>query len=291
MKPKNNETQFGITINCGKNHSVSINKNPYKFSALSVCGKTFRSNYRFFTILPAKTKHPLKTKQFQLFALILVSLSFTFFSGTTFSSCQNKVPAPASRLPSGFTPNYTIPDSFIRTCTNCGFDNLNTWQQFNRILWNLDYIGWESNSSFSETNFQAVWDSSVSEGQILCKTNKQKAPYLIESRLEADEKLSEGSARLFYNFTNLSPQIVTSFTVVFFVFDEEGNPLENSRSSFQVQIPQTVAEGQTIEDFINLSKYIYINDDSFYTDFIYVSRIEYKNGSVWTDPFGRKYYN
>lgn len=210
--------------------------------------------------------------------------------GLMFCSC--KLPSPVySPIPTKFSATSTIPASFIRTCRGCGFDNLNTWQQFNRILWNLDYIGWEQSTSADETKIQAVWSSSHLEGQILCSLDKSTAPYLIEGAIEVDDNTSADNLKLSYRFTNLSPQTVSSITLVFFVFDEDGNTLENSRSSFSISMPQIVEANQSVEDFIDLSKQIYANDEKLHADYIYVSRIEYKNGSVWTDPFGRKYFN
>lgn len=216
----------------------------------------------------------------RIFLRLLLSLIST---SNLFASCSTKTKYAS------LCPETLIPQSFIRTVSGCGFDSLNTWQQFNRILWNLDYIGWKEDCMENVDNITAVWSCDSKNGVIECKMDKTSAPYQLEGHIETEDT---ELPKLNYTFTNHSPETIKSFNLIFFIFDEDGNPPNTGRNTFTLSICQEILPGETIEDFASLADYMYIfEENEFFIDYLYASRIEYKNGSVWTDPFGRKYFN
>lgn len=218
------------------------------------------------------------------FVRIFLRFIFSLISTSSlFTSCSVKTKQ------SFLCPENSIPQSFIRTVSGCGFDSLNTWQQFNRILWNLDYIGWEEKYMDNSKNITAVWSCDSKNGVINCKMDKPAVPYQLEGHIETKES---DFPKLNYTFSNHSPETVKSFNLIFFIFDEDGNPPDTGRNTFTLSICQEILPEETIEDFVSLADYMYIfEENKFFIDYLYASHIEYKNGSVWTDPFGRKYFN
>ena len=112
-----------------------------------------------------------------------------------------------------------------------------------------------------------------------------KAPYSIVGEMEINQKTEE--AFLEYTFCNDSKKIVKDFTIVFYVFDSDGDvPLKN-KNNIVVRIQMEVGAKEELSDKIKLNEYLsYIPEEPFFVDYLYVSSINYIEGTLWNDPFG-----
>lgn len=112
-----------------------------------------------------------------------------------------------------------------------------------------------------------------------------KAPYSIVGEMEIDQKTEE--AFLEYTFCNDSKKVVKDFTIVFYVFDSDGDvPLKN-KNNIVVRIQMEVGAKEEVSDKIKLNEYLsYIPEEPFFVDYLYVSSINYIEGTLWNDPFG-----
>ena len=112
-----------------------------------------------------------------------------------------------------------------------------------------------------------------------------KAPYSIVGEMEINQKTEE--AFLEYTFCNDSKKVVKDFTIVFYVFDSDGDvPLKN-KNNIVVRIQTEVGAKEELYDKIKLNEYLsYIPEEPFFVDYLYVSSINYIEGTLWNDPFG-----
>lgn len=112
-----------------------------------------------------------------------------------------------------------------------------------------------------------------------------KAPYSIVGEMEINQKTEE--AFLEYTFCNDSKKVVKDFTIVFYVFDSDGDvPLKN-KNNIVVRIQTEVGAKEELSDKIMLNEYLsYIPEEPFFVDYLYVSSINYIEGTLWNDPFG-----
>ena len=115
----------------------------------------------------------------------------------------------------------------------------------------------------------------------------EKVPYNIEGNLEMDESEDYEIAGLNLYFYNRSERTVKEFTIVFYVFDADGEPASFCRSNISFSVKKTIPAQEAIDVCLSLdSFFIYVPDEYCTADYMYVSRILYEDGSVWQDPFG-----
>lgn len=116
----------------------------------------------------------------------------------------------------------------------------------------------------------------------------ESCPYLVngEVRITTDADEFELAGFDLY-FLNKSEKRIESFTIVFYLFDEDGEPVSNGRCNFVLSIKKTVDAGDSMETCISLDSYLQeIPEYSYEVDYLYVSKINYEDGSVWDDPLG-----
>ena len=96
----------------------------------------------------------------------------------------------------------------------------------------------------------------------------------------------------FYNDSSLD---ISSFTIVFFVLDSEGNSPVKGRNNIVLKIQEEIKAFSEYEFSISLKRYLVIPEDGeqvaqYEIEYLYASCIEYTDGSMWSDPFGIKYF-
>jgi hypothetical protein len=112
-------------------------------------------------------------------------------------------------------------------------------------------------------------------------------PYSIDCSVSLfstkDEFKYAGLNITFYNNSNKD---IKSFTLTFFLYDENGNP-PFSRNCITVENIQGVQAYGTVDFCISLDEYIAVAPEEPYRiDSAYAERIEYTDGTVWIDSFG-----
>ena len=125
-----------------------------------------------------------------------------------------------------------------------------------------------------------------------CKAfTAEKIPYLIESSLVMEDSSDYEIAGLKLSFLNRSDKKVSEFTIVFYLFDEDGEPASFCRSNVVLTVKNEIDAGQKLEACLNLDSFFFYEPEvNYFADYVYISRIVYEDGTSWNDPFGLMVY-
>ena len=117
---------------------------------------------------------------------------------------------------------------------------------------------------------------------------REKVPYSINGEILVGEDNQDFNiAGLDLNFLNKSEKCVENFTLVFFLFDQDGEPVANGYSNIVLKITEKVPANDYYTATVSLDDYLVeVTDETYQLDYLYVSRIEYEDGSFWEDPLG-----
>lgn len=104
--------------------------------------------------------------------------------------------------------------------------------------------------------------------------------------------LENSSVVFCFSVENKLSKSVTGADFILSLFDEDGEPVfKTDWVKFRLFLENEPLDGYEIREFcINLDEYFDAdieNDASYIVDYFYTSRIEYEDGSVIEDPFGR----
>lgn len=119
-------------------------------------------------------------------------------------------------------------------------------------------------------------------------TPVETLPYLIAGDFVMESDSDDYSVcGLDLQFINQTEKEVSEFSIVFFLFDRDGEPASECSGRIAFDVEKVVDAGDSIKKCISLDKYMYtIPEESLLVDYLYVSRIVYADGSVWNDPYG-----
>lgn len=113
------------------------------------------------------------------------------------------------------------------------------------------------------------------------------APYLIDGEMTLETSSKYEIAGFNFYFLNKADKAVKDFTLVFYLFDEDGNPLSFGKNNIVAKVNVPLAAGEGINGCISLDPFLFeIPDYEYEVDYLYVSLITYEDDSIWSDPFG-----
>ncbi|MCF0242881.1 MAG: hypothetical protein HUK25_09590 [Treponema sp.] len=122
-----------------------------------------------------------------------------------------------------------------------------------------------------------------------CSFSYDAAPYLIKGEMAIDYDTYGEESTFKFSFLNRSKKNVESFTVVFFLFDEDGNPPLMGKPNIVNKVISFIEAGEEFSSSFSLDSFFnVIPETPLLVDYLYVSAIEYEDGTVWKDPFGLK---
>lgn len=88
-------------------------------------------------------------------------------------------------------------------------------------------------------------------------------------------------------FRNSTDKDVTDFTLVFYVYDEDGNSALVGTDCVITKCEYSVPARSEIDGEISLDGYLSeATEVAYHADYIFVSEINYADGSKWHDNFG-----
>ena len=118
---------------------------------------------------------------------------------------------------------------------------------------------------------------------------KEKLPYAIYGLVSENEENGSDQKTLELSFYNLSNKEVSDFTAVMFVFDQEGNSVLKNKNSLVLKFEESVLPGENLTVLVPMDSYVYDAEEEYFEiEYLYVSIIEYSDGTFWYDPFGLK---
>ena len=104
--------------------------------------------------------------------------------------------------------------------------------------------------------------------------------------MEADSE-NYSVCGLNFQFYNQSVKQVKEISVAFFLFDKDGEPARECSNRINLEIESRIEAGDSLKKCISLDRFMnQFPEEALYVDYLYVSRIEYEDGSFWEDPFG-----
>lgn len=117
---------------------------------------------------------------------------------------------------------------------------------------------------------------------------EDSAPYLLKGEIKMDETCDDYEvAGLDFYIYNRAQKEITGFTLVFYLFDEDGNPPSTGRCNVVVDVCLSVPEHSGVSSVVDITRFLSVIPDVPYTaDFLYISKINYADGSEWSDPLG-----
>lgn len=122
-------------------------------------------------------------------------------------------------------------------------------------------------------------------------TAKENAPYFINGEFIIEESTEYEIAGLDLYLLNKSEKQISAFTVVFYLFDEDGNPPQGAKNSIVIKVNTEIDSNDYLQNVINLDKYMYeIPEQPYFVDYLYLSEIIYSDGTKWKDPFGQQMF-
>lgn len=114
-----------------------------------------------------------------------------------------------------------------------------------------------------------------------------KIPYIISGNITFEESEKYDFLGLNFRLKNKSPKKMNKVTLVFYVFDENGEPPLCVKNHIVLTLNCEIEPGEILEDCISLDKYVFNLDSEYYEiDYLYVSQIVYEDETTWNDPFG-----
>ena len=118
--------------------------------------------------------------------------------------------------------------------------------------------------------------------------SRESVPYVIDAQMEmSDESESYEIAGIDLYFFNKDEKPVKELTVVFYLFDGDGEPVFSARSNISLCIQKVVPPQEGVRMTVSLDPYLYeIPEELYSVDYLYISRIVYEDGSDWSDPYG-----
>ena len=126
---------------------------------------------------------------------------------------------------------------------------------------------------------------------LCCRTTQVKqvksAPYAVSVRSTLEHADGIPSPGIAFTFFNAAALTVKSFTIVFFVCNEDEDSLSTDSHCVIVHCDELVEAGEEYQGFVELDEYgAEPPDEPYRIESFYVSMIVYDDGSRWKDRFG-----
>lgn len=116
-------------------------------------------------------------------------------------------------------------------------------------------------------------------------------PYSISGEMVLEDSSIYNNAGLDFTFYNGSEKKIDEFTIVLYLFDEDGEPPLTGRNNIVLKVNAEIDAFSSADICVSLDKYFsFVPSIPYTVDFFYASVICYEDGSQWTDPFGLKVF-
>lgn len=117
----------------------------------------------------------------------------------------------------------------------------------------------------------------------------REVPYSVKGEMVLNEKGDEDFSEFKFEFKNKSEKEVYAFTIVFFLFDQEGSPVTSGKPNISAIVRESIGAGEILESSFSLDRFLNgIPEVPYRTEYLFVKKIIYTDGSEWNDPYGFK---
>ena len=122
-----------------------------------------------------------------------------------------------------------------------------------------------------------------------CKAfSLDSVPYVIAGEFEMEEGSADYSiCGVNFYLLNQHEKDISKINIVFFLFDQDGEPAWECRSKISAEITIDIEAGESRNFCMSLDQFMNsVPEDYLLVDYLYLAKIEYEDGSVWEDPYG-----
>ena len=118
--------------------------------------------------------------------------------------------------------------------------------------------------------------------------SRESLPYLVSGEFEMEENSSDYNlCGITLNLFNKAEKNIKEFTVVFYLFDKDGEPASECRNMLSFTVEKKIEAGKSFVCCISLDNYLNaIPEDPLLIDYLYVSKITFEDDTSWEDPYG-----
>lgn len=121
---------------------------------------------------------------------------------------------------------------------------------------------------------------------------KSSAPYIVKGEMilesenpDMEQNFEIGGLKVY--FFNKENKPVSEFTIVFTLFDQDGEPINIGRSTIVATVKKTIDPLTSFNCCLSLDQDLgEVPEEPYVVDYLYVSRIVYEDGTQWNDAFG-----
>ena len=113
-------------------------------------------------------------------------------------------------------------------------------------------------------------------------------PYVISGEFVMEDDMQEYEiCGVDFFLMNQSEKEISKINIVFFLFDQDGEPAYECRNKISIETELTVSAGESSNFILSLDQFMNsIPSDPLLVDYLYLAKIEYEDGSIWEDPYG-----
>ena len=122
-----------------------------------------------------------------------------------------------------------------------------------------------------------------------CKAfSLDSVPYVISGDFEMEDGSADYSiCGVNFYLLNQHEKDISKITIVFFLFDQDGEPAWQCRSKISAEVMLNLESGESTNFCISLDQFMNsVPEELLLVDYLYLAKIEYEDGSVWEDPYG-----
>lgn len=118
--------------------------------------------------------------------------------------------------------------------------------------------------------------------------SRESVPYAVSGNFEMEENSSDYDlCGINLYLFNKAQKNIKEFTVVFYLFDKDGEPASECRNVLSFSVEKKVEAGKSFVCCISLDQYVSsIPDEPLLVDYLYVSQIVFEDDTTWEDPYG-----
>lgn len=121
-----------------------------------------------------------------------------------------------------------------------------------------------------------------------CSFALESLPYVLSGQFVMEEN-SPDYALCGIDFTllNKSHKEIRGMNIIFYLFDQDGEPAAECQNKISVQIEKIISPGDTAYFCMSLDSFMTsIPENNLVVDYLYIASLVYEDGSTWEDPYG-----
>ena len=116
----------------------------------------------------------------------------------------------------------------------------------------------------------------------------ESLPYVLNGEFVMEDNSPDYSiCGVDFTLLNKSQKEIKGMNVIFYLFDQDGEPAAECQNKISVQIEKKISPGETACFCMSLDSFMnFVPENFLVVDYLYIARIVYEDGSVWDDPYG-----